>query len=1015
MFESTFKGIGLFSARHSTAVIISWILLLLVLAPFAPSLFTHTNYNIASDIVPTNSPANIASNLQTSEFNTSNDSSFVIVTNDTSIDQQLSLTALMNMQEAIMSYLNSEGFSVNVSSILVVENNTLRSVSLSLYGELKSIYDLNEKLYNSVLTINKTLDLTANFLFLPATIYYSTLLTAYKKSGDLNVSEHLAYNYTVDNRTLFNETPYEELYMPYVNGFSLLLNNTLNSSNIHEVLDLVNYAVNETVTGIAGKAGPFGPILISVDHNLTLRTFNVKKDFLNYSYNYSVSTISEQLSNYTDLISKNLHTTVTNFSRSIVNLSLSGNSAGVPDLTSLEVYNGTVYLFQGNPLVSLNTKYLEPYLSALLDGGKGNFAQVNNTVNSTLYYETFSQYPIIPSNYVFRSFVGYGNTTEIFAFGLNKNYSISTLNHVNKIASSYVSVDPINGSYYTAGTTVLDQQIEQEVMDGLIRALIIGIVLSIVIVGLFFRSPVAAFIPFSLFLMSSIISFGINSLLYEHILHSSVSFVTPTLLLILLLGLTSDYVVYIMSRFRRELIRNNLDAIAESSMWAGHAVFTSGITVALSYIVLYLFNVPIFSDAGITNAVGVIVSVMLGNTFLIALLSKMKGKIFWPFRSKKIPMENTMDKISKIVINNKKKIVVIFVVVAMASLFVYAITPTNMDVFNLIPPSSGIQSAVVVNQSFHGDLFFTSFVILKFSSPILSNGTYNTTEMLQVTNLESFLKNQSEIANVYGPSYPYGYFVNVTNLPSSYASEYKKQISTYIGKNPEYVMVEFELHDISWSDPATSFINKLPSMISDKFGNSLVFYVGGLTAGLDAAYSHTLHTFEEMIPIITGSIFVILLIQLSSVFTPIRLILMVLASVIVGLVIIYAIVYYIYGLPIIVFMPMFTFVTLLAVGLDYDIFMITRAREGVIKGMSDEEAITTSIKENGGIIVTLGSLLFVTFGSLYFSDLQLIEEIGGGLAIGVLIDTFLSWPFFVPAVMLLMKHLNWWPSKIQKH
>ena len=51
--------------------------------------------------------------------------------------------------------------------------------------------------------------------------------------------------------------------------------------------------------------------------------------------------------------------------------------------------------------------------------------------------------------------------------------------------------------------------------------------------------------------------------------------------------------------------------------------------------------------------------------------------------------------------------------------------------------------------------------------------------------------------------------------------------------------------------------------------------------------------------------------------------------------------------------------------------------------------------------------------SLYFSGIGIIQEIGIGLGFGVLVDTFISWPFFVPSVMLLLKKYNWWPSRIR--
>jgi len=124
--------------------------------------------------------------------------------------------------------------------------------------------------------------------------------------------------------------------------------------------------------------------------------------------------------------------------------------------------------------------------------------------------------------------------------------------------------------------------------------------------------------------------------------------------------------------------------------------------------------------------------------------------------------------------------------------------------------------------------------------------------------------------------------------------------------------------------------------------------------------------------------------------------------------------FYILSLPVIIFLPMFVFVTLLAVGLDYDIFMITRVREEVIKGSSTDEAIRKSVSENGGVIVVLGSILFVTFFALNFANFSILSEIGTGLALGILLDTFVSWPFFVPAIMTIMEKYNWWPSSISK-
>jgi RND superfamily putative drug exporter len=84
-----------------------------------------------------------------------------------------------------------------------------------------------------------------------------------------------------------------------------------------------------------------------------------------------------------------------------------------------------------------------------------------------------------------------------------------------------------------------------------------------------------------------------------------------------------------------------------------------------------------------------------------------------------------------------------------------------------------------------------------------------------------------------------------------------------------------------------------------------------------------------------------------------------------------------------------------------------------MRGESDEDAIAEAIEENGGVILVLGFILAGVFGSLIFSSIGIISEIGFAVTAGVLVDTLLSWLFLIPALMLVLKKYNWWPSKIR--
>ncbi|MCL5803070.1 MAG: MMPL family transporter [Candidatus Thermoplasmatota archaeon] len=1015
MFEYSFRKIAEFSSRNSGKVIIAWILIFLLMAPAATLLFKETSYNIGSSIVPPTSMAQEASNYLSSEFGSSgtgsggNNASFVLVTNNTNINNQAVTESLINMLSGEQSYLKNTTGESNITSIFSIERTSLLSVSSGIKKELNSTYNLIEKINSQATTLNKTLNETA-FLEYGIPDFYLVNLSASRNPNE-------SYNATI---AFMKSTLVPAFEYHYFNNVTSYFNGTekrpenmsqsINSTLTPNSSSFVGYMVRHNQTETLG-------LMLSINGNLSLTNFSMPSSYDPYAYNYTTSLISSGLSSNASLnafVRSDLNISMGKLVGDSYNLSQPAVSEQILPLSVSFVYKGMQKTFFKNPQLELNPSktIVTGYLNMLNQSNN-----INTTVNTEMKGNGFDNYSVIPTSYVYHQFVGYNNATLVVLISTGKNLTTSQVTEIDTIARNYTSDVP-QANFYVAGTSAVDNQLATESLDGMIKALVIGIVLSVVIVGIFFRSIYAAFLPLAMFGISAVVAMGINGLLYKYIIHGTVSFITPTLLLILLLGLVSDYVVYIMSRFRRELRNGNPDAVEDAGQWAGNAVFTSGLTVALSYVVLYISRVPIFSDSGITNAIGVVVAILAANTFLVAILKRAGAKAFYPskiHRDAKLPLEKTMENAANFVINNKGKLAVIFIIVALFGSYVYFITPTNMDVFNLVPSSSGIQAIEVVNGSFHGDFFDRGYVILKFQSPLVSSTGFNSTEMDKVTQVENQLLGTNGISEVFGPTLPYGYYVpfNLSGIPQSQKATYSTEMSSYIGTNASYAVIDFQLSSLAWLESSSQTVKTITASLTGKDSSVYTTYVGGETEGLNNAYSFTAGAFSRMIPILIIAIFVVLLIQLSSALTPLRLIFMVIASVVIALSISYFLLYYLEKLPLLIFLPMFVFITMLAVGLDYDIFMVSRVREDVLKGVSDQEAIKTSIIENGGVIITLGTILFATFGSLYFSGIGIIQEIGIGLGFGVLVDTFISWPFFVPSVMLLLKKYNWWPSRIR--
>jgi RND superfamily putative drug exporter len=105
---------------------------------------------------------------------------------------------------------------------------------------------------------------------------------------------------------------------------------------------------------------------------------------------------------------------------------------------------------------------------------------------------------------------------------------------------------------------------------------------------------------------------------------------------------------------------------------------------------------------------------------------------------------------------------------------------------------------------------------------------------------------------------------------------------------------------------------------------------------------------------------------------------------------------------------------MLAVGVDYDIFLVTKIKEEKIKGKTDEEAIKIALEKVGTTIIVLGLILSLTILTLMIPDFPLINQVGFTVGLAVLFDSLIIIPFFVPAIMLIAKKWNWWPSKYKQ-
>jgi len=111
--------------------------------------------------------------------------------------------------------------------------------------------------------------------------------------------------------------------------------------------------------------------------------------------------------------------------------------------------------------------------------------------------------------------------------------------------------------------------------------------------------------------------------------------------------------------------------------------------------------------------------------------------------------------------------------------------------------------------------------------------------------------------------------------------------------------------------------------------------------------------------------------------------------------------------------PLFAFVFLVAFGVDYNIFLMTRVREET-KQLGTRRGILKGLTVTGGVITSAGVVLAATFSVLGTLPLVFLAELGFAVAFGVLLDTLLVRTFLVPALMYDVGRPIWWPSRLAR-
>ena len=515
-------------------------------------------------------------------------------------------------------------------------------------------------------------------------------------------------------------------------------------------------------------------------------------------------------------------------------------------------------------------------------------------------------------------------------------------------------------------------------LDSTLLLTTLGVVAFILIIV--YRSPILWFLPLLSAVFALSTAGGIIYLLAKNNV-IDVNGQSQGILSVLVLGAGTDYALLLISRYREELHHHSTPVAAMRAAYKGtfEPIVASGATVALGLLVLLLSDLSGNRGLGPIGAIGVVVAVITMVTLLPAFLVLFGRWIFWPriprFDDADSQLTGTWAKVGNLVERRPRRAWVITGLL----LVVLAAFSTTLKTDGLSTsesftgnPESVVGQKLLLNHFPGGEGDPTKVILKNELIPVVS-------EKLRV------VAGVSEVvpeANAGGVIIKNGLSIlNVTLLTAPDSRESRDRI------------------------PA---IREAVKSIDESI------LVGGTTAVFFDTDVAARHDNRTVIPVVLLLITLILGLLLRSIVSAVLLLGTVVLSYFATLGVCALVFNHVFG-----FaggdasFPLFAFIFLVALGIDYNIFLMTRVREESSK-LGTRKGVIKGLTVTGSVITSAGIVLAATFGVLGILPLVFLAQLGFAVAFGVLLDTIIVRSILVPALVHEIGPKVWWPSKLSK-
>ncbi len=603
---------------------------------------------------------------------------------------------------------------------------------------------------------------------------------------------------------------------------------------------------------------------------------------------------------------------------------------------------------------------------------------------------------------------------------------------IRDLASKVLRAYATAGAIYVTGSA--PSSLDQERTIGGGAEFIATILLAIILIGVYFRSTVSPAFP----ILTIAIALMIANLFVYVVATTlfSIDFTVTAVLQTILLATGTDYSIFLVSRYRdeRQDGKDREQAVRNAVIWAGESVTTSGGAVLISFAALSLGSFPIVKTMGLTIGFAVTVALGLALTFTPGILMLLGNRVFWPSgkkvarprpRSQLTASERYFRRAATYSMKHAKAVLLVAVLLTVPATFIVLTDEPTFDFSQGLPATESSEGLRAISDAFGYGFIFPSFVVVRFPAEVvLSDGNVSIPRLDSLHALTTrLLADEPRVKSIEGPTNPQGSDIdyrNLSTMPEAQRRTLVAAMAPYIGADHGTVRLILVLADDPFSREAIATIDRLTADLraiqaDDPELASSAIYLGGVSAILNDVRDNTNRDLQVMALVVITGLFIVLLFVLGSVLIPVRAILTILLSIAWTLAITILLFHAWLAIDIIFILPLALFVMAMGLGMDYDIFIITRVREEVARGRTDRDAIAEATTRTGGIISACGIVMAGAFFTLMLSPSPFLKEIGFALAFAILLDSMVVRIYLVPAIMVLAGKYNWWaPGRLQR-